>query len=216
MRARTAEERLESETLVNLARIGWGRDNPAFRQVFTSQFIPDGTAEQFRAFNELQRISASPTHAVRSIEVSNTIDVTALAPQVRCPTLVLHARHDARIPYEEGRLLASLVPGARFVTLESRNHVLFEGEQAFGQFVTELDTFLPRTAARLPELTPRERELLELLARGLDNHQMAAHLGVAEKTVRNHVSAILAKLWADSRGRAIVLAREAGFGTATA
>jgi pimeloyl-ACP methyl ester carboxylesterase/DNA-binding CsgD family transcriptional regulator len=196
-----------------LAQVGWGSDHAAFRQVFTSQFLPDGTAEQFNAFNELQRISASSEHAVRSMQTSAQIDVTPIAGRVACPTLVLHAREDQRVPYEEGRLFATLIPGARFVPLQSRNHILLEGEPAFPQFLEELAAFLPRgEGAAFGELTSRERELLELLARGLDNHQIAAHLELSEKTVRNHVSSIFAKLGVESRGQAIVRAREAGFG----
>ena len=206
----------ESLLYYKLAQIGWGTDDPAFRQVFTSQFIPQGTAEQFAAFNELQRISASPEQAVKSMQVSGQIDVTDLAARVSCPTLVLHARGDLRVPFEEGRLLGSLIPGARFVPLDSRNHVLFESESAFGLFREELAAFLRGGEHRdaLGALTARERELLELLARGLDNHQIAAHLELSEKTVRNHVSSVFTKLGVESRAQAIVVAREAGYGTA--
>jgi pimeloyl-ACP methyl ester carboxylesterase/DNA-binding CsgD family transcriptional regulator len=205
----------ESLLYYKLAQYGWGTENAAFRQVFTSHFIPDGTPEQFEAFNELQRVSASPAQAVRTMQVSAQADVTDLAPRVACPTLVLHARDDMRVPFEEGRLIASLIPGARFVPLESRNHVLFETEAAFNVFREELEGFLGSGEHRdtLASLTSRERELLELLARGLDNHQIAAHLGLSEKTVRNHVSSVFSKLGVDSRAQAIVLAREAGYGT---
>ena len=203
-----------------LAQIGWGTDDAAFRQFFTSQFMPDGTAEQFAAFNELQRVSASPEQAVKSFQVASQVDVSELARRVACPTLVVHARGDRRVPFEEGRLLASLVPNARFVPLESRNHVLFENEKAFRLFRDELDAFLGggggAPAEALATLTPRERELLELLARGLDNHQIAAHLELSEKTVRNQVSSVFAKLGVDSRAQAIVKAREAGYGVGSA
>ena len=200
-----------------LAQIGWGTDDAAFRQFFTSQFMPDGTAEQFAAFNELQRVSASPEQAVKSFQVASQVDVSELASRVACPALVVHARGDRRVPFEEGRLLASLIPNARFVPLESRNHVLFEDEAAFRLFSEELATFL-RGAQRGPlaALTAREQELLELLARGLDNHQIAAHLEVSEKTVRNHVSSVFAKLGVESRAQAIVKAREAGYGVGSA
>ena len=143
------------------------------------------------------------------------------AAQLRCPTLVLHARRDARVPFTEGRLMAGLIPAARFVPLDSANHVLLAHEAAFGHCFSEVHDFLAlhdpapvTTGAVFPALTPRERELLELLARGLDNLQIAAHLALSEKTVRNKVSAIFDKLGVDNRGRAIVLAREAGFGRA--
>ena len=211
------EAAIEEQLLYQkLVQVGWGTDDAAFRQVFTTQFMPEGTTEQFAAFNELQRVSASAEQAIKSFQVASQIDVTALATCVACPTLVVHARGDRRVPFEEGRLLASLIPGARFVPLESRNHVLFENEAAFRLFRDELDAFLRGGAhhGALASLTPRERELLELLARGLDNHQIAAHLELSEKTVRNHVSSVFAKLGVDSRAQAIVLAREAGYGTA--
>ena len=198
-----------------LAQIGWGTDDAAFRQFFTSQFMPEGTAEQFAAFNELQRVSASPEQAVKSFQVASQVDVSELASRVACPALVVHARGDRRVPFEEGRLLASLIPNARFVPLESRNHVLFEDEAAFRLFSDELATFLRGGAQREPVagLTARQEELLELLARGLDNHQIAAHLELSEKTVRNMVSSVLGKLGVESRAQAIVRARVAGFGT---
>jgi len=91
---------------------------------FTTRFIPDGTAEQHQWFNQLERISTSPQNAVRIFHVFYRIDVTALGPLVACPTLVLHSTRDERVPFDEGRLLANLIPDARFVPLESRNHIL--------------------------------------------------------------------------------------------
>lgn len=215
-----AEALREARLLLDLVEIGWGRDNPAYRQVFTSMFIPDCTPAQASWFNELERLSASPENAVRTMAANAAIDVTALAGQVSCPTLVMHARGDARVPFEEGRLVASLIPGARFIPLEGRNHILLEQEPAFAECIGHIHDFLDEhTRARghgdpFPQLTARERELLELLARGLDNLQIAAHLGVTEKTVRNKVSTVFDKLDVATRARAIVRAREAGFGTA--
>jgi pimeloyl-ACP methyl ester carboxylesterase/DNA-binding CsgD family transcriptional regulator len=214
-RATSEHEREEAETMGRLAELGWGRENPAFRQFFTTQFIPDGTPEQHRWFNELERISTSPANAGRFIRVLNEIDVGADLGAVQCPTLVLHAVRDARVPFEEGRLLAGGIAGARFVPLESNNHVLLDGEPAWSRWFEELRSFLRSSGAGVcsfPGLTARERELLDLLARGRDNAQIAASLALSEKTVRNHVSSIFAKLEVDNRARAVVLAREAGFG----
>jgi DNA-binding CsgD family transcriptional regulator len=208
----------EAALLLDLVDIGWGRDNPAFRQVFTSLFIPEGTPEQVRWFNELERLSTSPEHAARSMAAFGQLDVSAMATQLACPTLVLHARGDARVQFEEGRRVASLIPGARFVPLDSRNHVLLEQEPAFAHCFGEIRAFLdahdaaPKSGAAFPLLTPRERELLELLAHGLDNLQIAAHLGLTEKTVRNKVSAVFDKPDVVTRAQAIVRSREAGFG----
>jgi pimeloyl-ACP methyl ester carboxylesterase len=101
--------------MLTLMRVGWGQENPAFRQLFTSQFIPGATKEQEDWFNELQRISTSPEDAVRNLIASSEIDVTALLSQVTVPTLVMHARDDARVPSELGRRLAAGIPAARFV-----------------------------------------------------------------------------------------------------
>lgn len=214
----TPEQVKEAKMMLDLIELGWGRDNPAFRQVFTSQFIPDGSPEQVRWFNELERLSTSPAHAARVIAAFGQIDVTELASSITCPTLVLHARGDARVPFEEGRRTAALIPDARFVPLDSRSHALLAEEPAFAQCFGEIQAFLDEhqaaagQALAFPDLSPGERALLELLAHGLDNLQIAAHLGLAEKTVRNKVSAVFIKLDTATRAQAIVRAREAGFG----
>ena len=214
----TPEQAKEVRLLLDTVELGWGRDNPAFRQLFTSLFIPGGTPEQIRWFNELERLCTSPQHAARIIDAFSQIDVSALASQVSCPTLVLHARGDARVPFEEGRRIAGLIAQSRFVPLDSNNHILLEHEPAFTLCFDEIRSFLnthdpaQRNSDAFPDLTPGERALLELLAHGLDNLQISAHLGLKEKTVRNKVSAVFDKLDAPSRAQAIVRAREAGFG----
>ncbi|HET7731274.1 MAG TPA: alpha/beta fold hydrolase [Usitatibacter sp.] len=211
----TSRESAEIEMQLKLAEIGWGRDDPAFRQFFTTQFMPDANQEEMRSFTELQRASTSQELAVRHLRTIFDVDVTAAAREVRCPTLVLHAQGDLRVPFDEGRLLASLIPGARFVPLSGRNHFLQEREPAWAEFVAQLRAFLPAAAhpelAGFRELTARERDVLELISRGLDNAQIAATLELSKKTVRNHITAIFAKLEVDTRARAIVRAREAGF-----
>jgi pimeloyl-ACP methyl ester carboxylesterase len=211
-RGATPQQREEAETMRKLIELGWGKENPAFRQFFTTQFIPDGTPEQHQWFNELERVSTSPQIAARFFSVLTEIDVSMLAPQVACPTLVLHSRHDARVPYEEGRLVASLIPGARFVTFESRNHILLETEPGYRRWFDEVHAFLAPAGGALAALTARERELAELIAQGLDNAQIAARLALSEKTVRNHITSIFAKLELESRAQLIVLARDAGLG----
>jgi len=220
-RAASQAQRDEAEVMIKLAGLGWGREDHSFRQVFTTQFLPEGTPEQHRSFNEIQRLTTTPENAARMMSEYADVDIRPLAPRVSCPTLVLHARHDLRVSYEEGRQLAALIPGARFVLLESRNHILMEGEPAWGKFVAELRAFLPgpesAAAAGSPpgaftRLSARELEVLDLIAQGLDNAQIAARLALSEKTVRNHITSIFAKLEVENRAQAIVLAREAGFG----
>jgi pimeloyl-ACP methyl ester carboxylesterase/DNA-binding CsgD family transcriptional regulator len=214
-RAVTEEQRLEAETLVRLIRIGWGRDNAAFRSVFTNQFLPGGTPAQHAWWNELERLSASPENAARLLEALHEIDVTALASALRVPTLVLHARRDARVPFDEGRLLAALIPGARFVPLQSDNHVLLADEPAWPTFLAELRAFLGGGAAASLDgatieaaLTPAERDVLRCVAQGLDNAAIARQLGKSEKTVRNQVSSIFDKLGVRTRAEAIVHVRD--------
>jgi pimeloyl-ACP methyl ester carboxylesterase/DNA-binding CsgD family transcriptional regulator len=211
--------REEAETLIKLIRLGWGRDNPAFRQVFTSQFIPDGTREQHQWFNDLERISASPENAASIVEALYQIDVSTDAARLDVPTLVMHSRNDARVPFEEGRQLAATIPSARFIPLDSRNHVLLPDEPAWKQFLDEFRSFLKdadsdTSALSRAGLTASERAVLALIARGLDNSAIAASLGKSEKTVRNQVSSIFSKLGVGTRSQAIVLAREAGVGGA--
>ena len=141
-RVLSAAEKEEDAAMLTLMRVGWGKENPAFRQLFTSQFIPGATKEQADWFNELQRITASPEVAARMREVNGQTDVTALLPRVSVPTLVLHARDDARVPFEAGRRMAAGIPGARFVTLQGRNHLFLETEPAFGQFLEHTRAFL--------------------------------------------------------------------------
>jgi len=210
-------QREEAETLLTLIRLGWGRDNPAFRQVFTSQFIPEGTREQHQWFNDLERQSATPENAAAIVETLYRLDVTREARTLSVPTLVLHSRDDARVPFEEGRRLAGLIPGARFVPLESRNHVLLPDEPAWPVFLAELGGFLgeaatPPAALAQAGLTQREREVLAMIARGLDNGEIAEALGTSEKTVRNQVSSIFSKLGVKKRAQAIVVARDSGLG----
>ncbi len=217
----TDEEMLQAETMINVIRVGWGKENPAFRQLFSTMLMPDGTQAQHDWLNELARLSSSPENTAVMERAFYQIDVTDLAPQVTTPTLVLHPRLDASIPYEEGRLLAALIPQARFVLLESRNHILVENEPAWTRFLAEVRAFLgiigpgsddANPHQSFPELTARELEVLRLLAGGASNEAIAAQLVIAPKTVRNYVTRIYSKLDVDSRARAIVLAREAGLG----
>jgi pimeloyl-ACP methyl ester carboxylesterase len=145
-RARTSLGEDEARLHLQLARLGWGRDEPAFRRVFAMQFMPEGTLEQWDAFDELQRVTTSPGNAVRFMEAFHALDVRDTAATLAVPTLVLHARRDARAPVELGRQLAALIPGSRFVTLDSANHLLLGDEPAWRQFLGELESFLDQLA----------------------------------------------------------------------
>jgi pimeloyl-ACP methyl ester carboxylesterase/DNA-binding CsgD family transcriptional regulator len=137
------EEQIEEEKLmIGLMKLGWGRANPAFRQVFATQLFPGATTEQLRALEEQMRISVSPKNAVMLESEMHQIDVRDLARQIKVPTLVTHSREDEGVPFAEGRLLASLIPNAQFIALESKNHLLTESEPAWEKLRTAIRSFL--------------------------------------------------------------------------
>jgi pimeloyl-ACP methyl ester carboxylesterase len=141
-------ERVQLE--IEMVRLGWGGRNAAFRQAFTTMFFPDARPEQTAWFNEMQRISTSPENAARMLMATTMIDARDLATRVRCPTLILHCRGDARVPFREGELMAQLVPGARFVPLDSGNHLPLEHEAAWPELLREMDAFSRRLAHQPP------------------------------------------------------------------
>jgi pimeloyl-ACP methyl ester carboxylesterase/DNA-binding winged helix-turn-helix (wHTH) protein len=143
-RGRKIRNAEQAETLLALVRQGWGQENPAFRQFFTSLFAPEATPEQMQWFNDLQRITTSPDNAVRIMGATAEVDISDLLPQVRVPTLVLHCRNDAAVTFDEGRRLAAGIPDARFVALESCNHLLLESEPAWSRCLEEIKAFLER------------------------------------------------------------------------
>ncbi len=135
-------QRDQAEAIQTLIRQGWGSDNPAFRQIFTSHLVPDGNPEQMRWWNEMQRFSTSAENALRIRDVIDHIEVTALLPEVSQPTLVIHRRDDAMHPLEEGRRMAAAIPDARFVPLEGRNHIILSDEREWPRFLEEIRQFL--------------------------------------------------------------------------
>jgi pimeloyl-ACP methyl ester carboxylesterase/DNA-binding CsgD family transcriptional regulator len=212
-----AGSRREYEAIIDLVRSGWGRDNPTFRQVFTSRFIPGGTHEQLEWWNDLCRKTATGDMSAALLEERGRIEVSEMLPRVRTPTLVVHSREDAVVPIAEGRLLAAEIPNAEFVELDSRNHVLLEQEPAWDRFCEVVSGFLgvrapgPAEDPAFAELSARERAILTLMTQGLGNARIGAELGISEKTVRNHVSRVFDKLGVWTRAQAIVFARDRGF-----
>ena len=200
----TPEQREEADLEARLISVGWGRANPVFRRVFTTSFIPEATETQMRWFDELQRRSSLPEIALASSRVRAGIDVRLAAASLAVPTLVLHADADMAVPFEEGRRLAGLIPGAAFVSLPGRNHILLADEPAWPRFVEQVTAFAGRTrreaANRAPDrapsapLTSRELQVLDLVAEGCSNDEIAARLRLSARTVERHLSNTYAKL----------------------
>ena len=221
---RTAGSLRAGTAMMELIRVGWGASTSAFRRMFAELLMPNATEEQVEWCTELQRVTTTPEIAACLLESLKDTDVTERLPQVRAPTLVLHSRQDALVPFDEGRRLAAGIPDARFVELDSVNHLIVENEPAWERFITTVGEFLgwPREAPRrraadqaapgeeVEGLTSREREILDLVAQGHANQQIASQLFISEKTVRNHLTAIFDKIGVNSRAQAIVFARDRG------
>ena len=143
-RAETEEEREKVQSIVSLARLGWHDENSAYRQIFTSRMLSDATKERMDAFNELLRKAASPECAARYHVARGEIDVRDLLAHVTAPTLVMHMRGDGMQSVNLGRSMAQSIPGARFVSLEGRNHVFGPNEPAAERFFEEIELFVSR------------------------------------------------------------------------
>ena len=223
--ARRGPESLRmGRALAELMRLGWGIEPSAFRRMFAEMLIPQASEEQVSWFSELQRRTTTGEIAARILEATGVIDVTDRMKLVKAPTLVLHPRGDVMVPFDQGRIIAAGIPDAKFVELETNNHVLIESEPAWQRWQELVGEFLgwqraiprrraadaPVTSDDLAMLTAREREILDLVAGGNSNLDIAAKLFISEKTVRNHLTGIFDKLGVSSRSQAIVFARDRG------
>lgn len=214
-----APAREQAETLERLIRVGWGDRNAAFREVFSRLVLPASDPSRVAWLGETERLTATPEVAARMWRGFHSLDIRESLPRIAAPTLVAHVRGDSLVPFEAGRRLASAIPDARFLPLDGDNHVLMPEDEAWPVFVRELRAFLAEDgppeeagAADFDGLTRRERAVLDLVAQGRSNAEIAGSLGIATKTVRNHVTSILHKLDTASRSQVIVRARDAGFG----
>ena len=141
-RAATDDEREEAALDLQVGRVGWRRDDPAYRQVFAAQFLPDAPRSAWDAFNEVQRATTSTENVVQFLDAFAHIDVAELAAEVACPTLVVHSRRDRRVPVQQARELAALIPGSVLHLLDSGNHIVMADEPAWPELVSRLDAFL--------------------------------------------------------------------------
>ncbi len=198
----------EADVLLKSARLGWGTGSPALRQVFVAKFMGEANEAQRRAFDERQRVTSTAQVAEKYLRAMFALDVKDLAPRVSCPTIAFHSRDDQLILFDQGRKLAALVPGARFVPLESKNHVPFPDEPAWHALVAALRPFLdedvgPRATSAVTELTPRQLDVLRGVARGLTDKEIASELSLSPRTVEMHVARALAALDCANRAEAV-------------
>ena len=201
--------REEGETMVKLAELGWGKQSPAFRRVFVAKFFPHAPVEVQDEFDQYTYLSADAEMAVRTMRAKYTYDVRAEARRLACPTLVLHSRGDQLTPFENGRYLASIIPGARFVPVDTENHTPLPGEACWATIMREIEGFLG-TAAPPAKLTPRQLQVLELVAAGRTDKQVAKALDLSPRTVEMHVAGALKALDCSTRAEAVRKASASG------
>ncbi len=187
------KEKQVEQLLIDMIKLGWGKDNPAFRDFFSSQIMPGASQEKINAFNEMMKISTEPEVAALLEREMHLTNVVEEAPLVKCPTLILHSNEDASIPFLEGKILNDLIPGSRLVRLESNNHIIQENEPAWSVFWDEVYRFLEvdkdfSTSTKTKQKKP-ERMLRTILFTDIaDSTKMALELGDENwiQTLENH------------------------------
>lgn len=211
----------QAKLLAELIEVGWGQPTQAFHKTFTELLFPRADPQKSAWLVELQRKTVEPAVAAGLWRRFHELDVRPFVAEVKAESLVLHVRGDQMVPFEQGRQLAAKLGNSQFVPLAGSNHILLEQDRDWPRLLNEVRRFLgtsasPSTGVAEPafagRLTPRQLEVLNLLAQGLDNDTIAAELSISSKTVRNHVSRIYRRMGVDSRAEAIVRARQAGMG----
>jgi pimeloyl-ACP methyl ester carboxylesterase/DNA-binding CsgD family transcriptional regulator len=209
------------QSMEHLVLSGWGEDNMAFPAMFANLFLPESPPATRQWHAELQRKSASKQMAVRFMGVLSELRMFPRLKQITVPTFVVQIAHDQVIDPHSVIGIAGEISGSQFVSVESHNHILLADEPGWEEFKRIFRSQLPggvaraqtsaSTATRFEELSKREREILQHIAKGWNNRQIADELCISEKTVRNHITNIFDKLSVSTRAQAIVLARESGF-----
>jgi pimeloyl-ACP methyl ester carboxylesterase/DNA-binding CsgD family transcriptional regulator len=183
------------DSIVALVRAHWGLGS----KVLTGMFIPDPSAQDVEAFTRLQRASATAAVAGRLLEVYYDTDIRALLPVIQARTAVLHREADSATPFELGREVATLIPGAALIPLPGAGHLFYQGE--WEPALEAVLGFLGEGPGQRPRLTRRELEVARLIADGLTNHAIATRLSVAPRTAEAHVENIRRKLEVRSRAQ---------------
>jgi DNA-binding CsgD family transcriptional regulator len=200
---RDVDGQAEEDTYLSKIRVGWAKEDPVFRRVFTTRFIPDATEEQMRWFDELQRMSTSPENAAASRIGRQQVDIADDLDRITTPTLVLQATGDRSMSFDNAVEVTTRIPGSRLVALNSNNHILLEGEPAWATFVDEVTGFLEPDRRAWTEhdrdgsietLSPRELDVLRACADGATNEAIATELGLSPRTVERHLSNVYLKL----------------------
>ena len=212
---RSPDEKRRREAVRELVELGWGTSNRVFRRLYTSMFLPDGTEQQLAWFDELCARSTSPALAARLMGEQGHADFSELPEKVVVPTLVIHCIDDAVVPFSQGVEIASRIPDAEFVQIDSRNHILLADEPGWDTFRNLVLEFTGRRSdAEDPlfaQLSDRERQVLACITDGASNADISDRLFISEKTVKNHITRIFEKLGVTNRSQAIVKARDKGF-----
>jgi pimeloyl-ACP methyl ester carboxylesterase/DNA-binding CsgD family transcriptional regulator len=211
----SAKTRAVFTEMVRIAELGWGHDASAFRRLFTAHLLPTAPASLLDAYDEAHKNSVSGPMAARYMQAFYELDARADAAQVRCPTLVMHANGDSLILQREGELVASLVPGARWLAVPGRNHLPLADDPGWplmqremSQFLAALEATDGAPAAGPPKLTERQRDVLQHVARGLSDKEIARALALSPRTVEMHVARALAALGARNRSEAVSRAHQ--------
>jgi pimeloyl-ACP methyl ester carboxylesterase len=204
----TPEEIEVQRTFDQMVKVGWARPDSTFRRVFTSLMIPGATEEQMRWLDDLQRVAASASTAYTARRQRFDANADHLLAELDLPTLVVHSTGDRMNEFSYGRHLASSIAGARLVALDSDNHIVLEDEPAWQVFVSEVRDFLASDAPTSLDgvLSPRELEVLHLVADGRDNDQIAAELQLSHRTVERHLQNVYGKLGLSGRSARVAAA----------